>query len=83
MSAELDPNKDIKHWVEAAVRESQHSEDDHSHVQPLPDLTGPLDDISFLQCLEEEDEVVGSPAEEVCHHDGEDEPDCPVPLSGL
>ena len=78
MSAELDPNKDIKHWVETAMREGQMATDYHSNVQLLKALTALLDDSSF----QEECEVVGSPAEEVCYHDGEDEPDCSVSLSG-
>lgn len=78
MSAKLDPNKDIKHWVEAAVGEGQIATDDHSNFQLLHALTALLDDSSF----QEENEVIGSPAEEVCYHDGEDEPDCSVSLSG-
>jgi len=78
VSAELDPNKDIKHWIEAAVGEGQIATDDHSKVQLLSSLTAQLDDFSF----QEENEVVRSPAEEVCYHDGEDEPDRSVSLSG-
>lgn len=81
VSAELDPDKDIEHRVEAAMGEGNLTADEQGIVQLLADLAV-LDDSKFQQCLQEQDQVVGGPAEEVCYHNGEDEPDCPVAPSG-
>lgn len=77
VSAELDADKDIEHRVEAAVGEGNVAADEQGVIQLLADLAA-LNDPKFQQCLQKQDQVVGSPAEEIRHHDGEDKPDCPV-----
>ena len=72
--AELDPDEDVEHGVEAAVGEGHVAADEQGVIQLLADFAA-LNDPQFQQCLQEQDQVVGSPAEEVRRHDGEDEPD--------
>lgn len=77
VSAELDPDEDVEHWIEAAMGEGEIAADEQGVIQLLDDLTA-LDDLQFQQRLQEQDQVVGSPADEVCQDNGEDKPDCPV-----
>lgn len=77
MSAELDAHEDVEHGVEAAMGEGEVAADEQGVVQPLDDPAA-LNDLQFLQRLQKQDQVVGSPADKVCQHDGEDEPDCSV-----
>lgn len=44
--AELDPDKDIEHWVEAAVGEGNIAADEQGIIQLLADLAA-LDDFKF------------------------------------
>lgn len=76
MSAELDPDKNVEHWVEAAVGEGKVAADEHGVIHMLAELAA-LDDPKFQQCLQKQEQVVGSPAKEVGCHDGEYKPDCP------
>ena len=81
MSAELDPNKNVEHRVEAAVGEGNVAADEQGIIQLLAELAA-LDDPKFQKCLQKQDQVVGSPAEKVGCHNGEDEPDCTGPPFG-
>lgn len=50
VSAELDPNKDIEHWVEAAVGEGKITADEQGILQ-LPVGLAALNDLKFDQRL--------------------------------
>lgn len=75
--AELDPHEDIEHRVKAAVREGKVAADEQGVFQLMFGLAAP-DDLGVKQCLQKQGEVIGTPAEEVGHHDGKDELDCAV-----
>lgn len=50
VSAELDPDKDIEHWVEAAVGEGNITADEQGIIQLRVGLAAP-NDVKFEQCL--------------------------------
>ena len=50
MPAELDPDKNVEHWVEAAVGKGNIAADEQGIIYLLAELTA-LDDPEFQQCL--------------------------------
>lgn len=54
VSAELDPDKDVEHRVEAAVGEGNVAADEQGIIQLLADLAA-LNDAKFQQCLQKQD----------------------------
>lgn len=48
VSAELDPDEDVEHWIEAAMGEGKIAADEQGVIQLLDELTA-LDDLKFQQ----------------------------------
>lgn len=76
MISELDPHKDIKHWIEAAVRVRHQSGDGQNIIHRGADVTlVERRDIKRCQRFQEHGHVIRRPTQEKSDHDAEDKLD--------